>query len=165
MSLHSYSRVWLHAVWGTLERRPLLSKPAAVKLSEHFHQYSTQKGFYMKINYVNPDHVDVLVDLPTCLTIEDMLHLLKGASSHWVNQSNLLASKFAWGRGYGVFSVSQSAVAQVARYIAEQEKHHRKRSFSEEVRTLVERCGLTWHEENETVENGFTSTFPSDTPC
>ena len=164
MSLHSYSRVWLHTVWGTLDRRPLLLKPAAVKLSEYLHQYSTEKGFYMKINYVNPDHVHALVDLPTCLTIEDMLHLLKGASSHWVNQSNLLTGKFAWGRGYGVFSVSQSGVAEVARYIAEQEEHHQKRSFCDEVRILVERYGLKWHEEDETVGNGFTGTCPADTP-
>jgi hypothetical protein len=70
VSLHSYSRVWLHAVWGTLERRPLLTKAASAKLSEYLHQYSTEKSLYMKINYVNPDHVHVLVDLPTSLSIE-----------------------------------------------------------------------------------------------
>ncbi len=156
MSLHSYSRVWLHTVWGTLERRPLLPRPAAARVSEYLHQYSSEKGIYMKINYVNADHVHALVDLPTSLTIEEMLQLLKGASSHWINQSNLLTSKFAWGRGYGVFSVSHSGVGEVAQYIAQQEEHHRKRSFAEEVQKLVERYGLQWHKEDETVENGFT---------
>ncbi len=64
--------------------------------------------------------------------------------------------KFAWGRGYGVFSVSHSGVGQVAQYIAQQEEHHRKRSFAEEVQKLVERYGLQWHKEDETVENGFS---------
>ena len=72
----------------------------------------------MRINYVNPDHVHVLVDLPTSLAIEEMMHLLKGASSHWINENNLLPCKFGWGRGYGIFSVSHSGFGEVADYIA-----------------------------------------------
>lgn len=164
MSLHSYSRVWLHVVWGTLERRPLLGRPAAVKASQYLHQYSAEKGIYMKLNYVNLDHVHMLVDLPTNLSIEQMMHLFKGASSHWINQSNLLPGKFAWGRGYGVFSVSHSVVGQAARYIAQQEEHHSKRSFTEEVRLLVQRYGLKWYAEDETVENGFGNRPARDAP-
>jgi|SRR6266404_561381 len=162
MSLHSYSRVWLHLVWGTLERRPVLSKPVAAKVSGFLSQYASQKGIYMKINYVNPDHVHVLVDLPTNLVMEDMMQLFKGGSSHWVNQSNLLAGKFAWGRGYGVFSVSHSGVGDVAKYIATQEEHHRKRSFSEEMKLLVQRYGLTWHDDKtvETVSTTSTASPP-----
>ena len=159
MSLHSYSRVWLHLTWGTLERRPFLFKPVAAKLSGYLHRYASGKGIHMKLNYVNPDHVHVLVDLPTSLTIEQMMQLFKGASSHWINESNLLTTKFAWGRGYGAFSVSHSLVGEVAGYIAGQEEHHRKRSFSEELRRFVERYGLTWHQE-ETVE-----TVPSTSPA
>jgi REP element-mobilizing transposase RayT len=98
----------------------------------------------MKINHVNPDHVHALVDLPTGLAIEDVLHLLKGASSHWINESNLLPGRFAWGRGYGAFSVSQSGAAEVAKYIADQEEHHRKKSFGEELKLFVERYELRW---------------------
>jgi putative transposase len=147
MSLHSYSRVWLHLVWATLERRPLLAKPAAVKLSAHLHEYSQEKGIYMKTNFVNPEHVHALVDLPTNLTIEDMMQLFKGGSSHWVNEHDLVAGKFSWGRGYGVFSVSESGIAEVCAYIANQEEHHRKRSFVEELKIFVERYGLEWRED------------------
>ncbi len=147
MSLHSYSRVWLHLVWGTLQRRPLLTKSAAVELSGYLTQYASEKGIYLKINYVNPEHVHALVDLPTHLCIEETMHLLKGGTSHWINQSNLLPGKFAWGRGYGAFSVSHSGVGEVAKYIATQEEHHRKRSFAEELRQFVERYGLEWHED------------------
>ena len=79
-----------------------------------------------------------------------MTQLFKGSSSHWINANRLGEGKFAWGRGYGVFSVSHSGVSQVAKYIANQEEHHRKRSFAEELKLLVERHGLKWHEE--TVE-------------
>src|SRR3954466_2351521 len=117
MSLHSYSRIWLHLVWATLERRPLLSKSVAAKLSGYLTQYAGEKDIYMKINFVNPDHVHALVDLPTGLSIEEMMQLFKGGSSHWINQNALVAGRFAWGRGYGVFSVSHSGVEEVAKYI------------------------------------------------
>lgn len=149
MSLHSYSRVWLHIVWATLERRPLLDKPAAAKLSAWLHDYAKQKGIYMKINFVNPDHVHALIDLPTNLCIEDMMQLFKGSSSHWINEQNLVAGKFGWGRGYGVFSVSESGVPDVCAYIANQEEHHRKRDFAEELKLFVERYGLEWRKDKE----------------
>jgi putative transposase len=147
MSLHSYSRVWLHLTWATLERRPLLIQSAAPQVSAYLSQYASEKGIYLKINYVNPDHIHALVDLPTHLCIEEMMHLFKGASSHWINETHLVPGQFGWGRGYGVFSVSYSGVNAVAHYIATQQEHHRKRSFSEELKLLVERYGLTWREE------------------
>ena len=101
----------------------------------------------MKINYVNADHVHVLVDLPTALSIEELIQLLKGSSSHWVNANDILPGKFAWRRGYGVFSVSESNVKQVAAYIAGQEEHHRVRTFADELREFIERHGLGWQNE------------------
>ena len=145
MSLHSYSRVWLHLVWATLERKPLLSKAAAAKVSGFLTRYASEKAIYMKINFVNSDHVHVLVDLPTNLCIEEAMQLFKGASSHWINQANMVPGKFGWGRGYGAFSVSQSAVVEVAESIATQEEHHRRRTFSEELKLFVERYELEWH--------------------
>jgi REP element-mobilizing transposase RayT len=147
MALHSYSRVWLHLVWATLDRCPLLNKDAAVKLSAHLHDYAKSKGIYMRINFVNPDHVHTLIDLPVSLAIEDALQLLKGESSHWVNEQNLVPGKFGWQRGYGAFSVSQSGVDEVCAYIAGQEEHHRKLSFVDELKLFVQRYGLVWHEE------------------
>jgi hypothetical protein len=79
--------------------------------------------------------------------MEEVVQLLKGSSSHWINESNLLTGKFGWQRGYGAFSVSHSLVGEVAAYIANQEEHHCKRSFAEEFKIMVEKYGLQWHEE------------------
>src|SRR5262245_37214633 len=100
MALHSYCRCWLHIVWATLDRRPLLSKPAAVKRSGHLNEYAREKEIYMQIHYVNADHVHALVDLPTNRTIEEVVQLLNGSSSHWVNEQNLVPGKFGGQRGY-----------------------------------------------------------------
>ena len=125
----------------------MLDKSAASKLSAYLPGYAKEKGIYMKINFVNADHVHALIDMPTNLSIEELMQLLKGSSSHWVNEQNLVAGKFSWGRGYGVFSVSESVVAEVANYVANQEEHHRKRNFTEELKLFVERYGLEWHKD------------------
>ena len=160
MSLHSYSRCWLHLIWSTLNRERTLFREAGVKLSVFLTEYAESKGIYMKINYVNPEHVHALIDLPTCYSIEDVIKLLKGSSSHWIHENRLLRGKFAWGRGYGAFSVSQSSLAEVANYIAIQEEHHRKKSFQEEYEGFIERYGLQCRGE-ETVKTVGDARSPS----
>src|SRR6266513_3790516 len=85
MSVHSYSRCWIHLIWATANREKLLNKAAAARVSCWLSQYADEQGVYMKINYVNAGHVHALVDLPTSLSIEKLIQLLKGSSSHWVN--------------------------------------------------------------------------------
>jgi putative transposase len=163
MSLHAYSKVWVHLVWATLEREPMLSKSAAAKASAWLTEYSKEKKIYLKINYFNPDHVHALIDLPTNLCIEEVVQLFKGGSSHWINEQKIVPGRFSWGRGYEAFSVSESAVAEVAAYIAAQEEHHRKRSFMDELKLFVERYGLEWHDE-ETVKTVSTAVRARATP-
>jgi putative transposase len=134
-------------IWETLRREPMLDKRAAARASVNLSEYSCEKGIYMKINYFNANHTHTLIDLPTNLTIERVVQLLKGSSSHWINENSLLRGHFAWGRGYGAFSVSHSDVDRVANYIARQEEHHRKRSFTEEYELFVKRYGLEWRNE------------------
>jgi putative transposase len=88
MSVHSYSCCWVHVIWGTLNREKLLNKEAAARLSRYLTEYTDTKSVYMKINYVNADHVHALLDLPTSLSIEELIQLVKGNSSHWVNANN-----------------------------------------------------------------------------
>jgi putative transposase len=147
MSTHSYSRIWLHLIWETLAREAMLDKRAAACASGFLTEYSAQKGIYMKINYFNADHTHALIDLPTNKCVEEVIKLFKGGSSFWINDNRLVKGKFAWGRGYGAFSVSQSDVERVARYIARQEEHHRKKSYAEEYELFVKRYGLEWRDE------------------
>jgi REP element-mobilizing transposase RayT len=98
MSVHSYTRCWVHLIWGTLNRERLLNKAAAARISDHLTEYAEKKGIYMKINHVNAHHVRALVDLPTAISIEEVTQLLKGSSSHWINANDITTGKFAWGR-------------------------------------------------------------------
>ena len=114
MSTHSYSRLWIHLIWETLRREQMLNKHTAALASTNLTNYAREKNIYMKINFFNADHVHALIDLPTDKSIEQVIQLLKGSSSHWINEQELIKGRFAWGRGYGAFSVSHSDVGRVA---------------------------------------------------
>ncbi|MFA4924754.1 MAG: IS200/IS605 family transposase [Ignavibacteriaceae bacterium] len=145
MSLHSYSKCWLHLVWGTLKREKLITgKEERKRVSSYLYDYAKAKNIFMKINYVNVEHVHSLVDLPTNLCIEEMMHLLKGSSSHWINQNNICHGKFAWGRGYAALSVSESNLQKVAKYIENQGEHHKVKSFNAEYEQFIKAYGMKY---------------------
>jgi len=91
------------------------------------------------------DHVHLVVGLKPTHTVADVLRVLKGDSSKWVHEE-LALQAFAWQEGYGAFTISKSDLASVRRYVQEQEEHHRKRSFQEEYRALLERHGIEFDE-------------------
>lgn len=138
MSVRSYTKVWLHLIWGTQNReKSLISKDLRKNLSNYFYNYAKEKEIYMKVNYVNSDHVHALIDLPTDKTIADTLQLIKGSSSNWINKQ--VNFKFAWAQGYGAFSVSESNLRKVVDYIINQEEHHRVKSFADEYEEFLQK--------------------------
>jgi len=80
MSLHSYSKVWLHLIWATHNKEKVLLKDVRKQVSNFLYTYAEEKEIYMKTNYVNAEHVHALIDLPTTLSIDECLKLLKGSS-------------------------------------------------------------------------------------
>lgn len=150
MSLHSYSKCWLHIIWSTLKKEKLLPKKEIRKqISNYLYEYSALKNIFMKKNYVNADHAHALIDLPTNYSIEEVMHLLKGSSSHWINQNDFLKTRFGWGRGYGAFSVSESNLGKVVNYIANQEEHHKRKTFQEEYEEFIKAYGMQYVVEDE----------------
>jgi REP element-mobilizing transposase RayT len=148
MSLHSYSKIWVHLIWSTHKREKILSKDNREQLSDFLYKYAEEKEIHMKISFVNAEHVHALIDLPTNLSIEECTKLLKGSSSHFINQNRLVNTKFRWARGYGAFSVSESNVTKVVQYIKKQDEHHRVKSFSEEYELFMKKYGIKY------VKNG-----------
>ena len=142
MAEHAYSRCLLHMIWGTKNRKAVLEESVRKKVSNYLYAYAKKKEIFMHINYVNADHVHVLIDLPTSHSIQKVAKLFKGSSSHWINKNRLTKLKFSWGRGYGAFSVSASAIEKVKSYIRNQPAHHRSKSFTEELDEFLFAYGL-----------------------
>ena len=141
MSVRSYTKIWLHLIWSTNKRERLLpDKNLRTELSRYYYNYSEEHGIYMKVNYVNAEHVHSLINLPTNLTVEKVLHLYKGSSSNWLNKQ--VNFRFQWGKGYGAFSVSESNLDRVVKYIINQEEHHRNKSFTKEYEEFLRKHNI-----------------------
>ncbi len=93
-----------------------------------------------------PDHVHLLVQLKPTIALADMMRLLKGNSSKWMNERKTRTRKFGWQDGYAAFTVSESQIARVSRYIREQEQHHQRVAPRDELRELIKRHGVDFDE-------------------
>jgi REP element-mobilizing transposase RayT len=89
--------------------------------------------------------VHLLCSLPPTVAISDALRLVKTNSSRWVHREGRLAG-FDWQTGYGAFSVSHSLAPSVMRYIADQEKDHRRMTFQEELIAFLTKNGIPYDE-------------------
>ncbi len=90
------------------------------------------------------DHVHLLIELSPTMAVAKAVLLVKSNSSKWMNEAG---RSFAWQKGYAAFSVSASNVDAVARYIRDQEAHHRKMSFEEEVVALLKKHNVDFDPE------------------
>lgn len=129
---HSLVRVWIHAIWGTKERQPLLKDSFRGKIIRHVKENFEEQDCKVQIVNGTSDHLHALFMLPQDQTVAKIMKMVKGETSHWINQQDFLRIKFAWQLGYGGFSVSGSMVNKVTRYICNQTEHHRKMTFREE---------------------------------
>ena len=138
----AFTKVYIHYVWATKKRQNVLTKKVIESLKTHIREYCQQKGIYVyEVNgFLN--HLHLLIDLPATKSVAEVINLIKGESSHWINSTNLLPGKFAWQIRYSAFSVSASKKKVVANYIRNQESHHRKKSFIEELKLFYEQYGL-----------------------
>lgn len=132
----------MHLVFSTKGREPWIVPAIEERLWARLGGIAKQHGMApLRIGGVE-DHVHALIGLPPTLAVSRVAQLLKGASSHWVHDTMPELAGFAWQDGYGAFTVSHSALAEVAAYIRSQREHHRKRAFAAEYRLLLEKHGV-----------------------
>ena len=141
----TFSNLTVHLVFSTKGRLPLMTTPVRAKLFPYMG--GVVKGLAGTIITVGgmPDHVHLVARLPTTLSVADVVRTVKTNSSKWMNGRET-AMKFGWQRGYGAFSVSQSALPAVVNYVRNQEQHHRCRSFKEELMALLTKNGIDYDE-------------------
>lgn len=129
---HSLTKLWIHGIFGTKNRKPLLHTDIMKDVHIHLQEQLEEMGCEVRIINGTGNHVHQLFILSKEYSIAQVMKSIKGETSHWINQEDLVQSKFSWQVGYGAFSVSESQVRKVQRYIKNQEEHHRKMTFKEE---------------------------------
>jgi len=93
-----------------------------------------------------PDHVHILLSLPSTISIAKAMQLIKGGSSKWVHDTFSEHRLFGWQVKYGAFGVSQSLLEKTIQYIRNQENHHRKMTFQEEFLALLKKHPIVYDE-------------------
>ena len=132
----SYTKIWIHAVFGTKRRYPYMSGSIKKAVINHIFQNADEKGIIIsKINGM-PDHLHCLIRLHPKQCVSDVLQLIKGESGHWLNENRSCKSKFGWSVKYYAVSISEKDVEAVKKYIRDQEYHHCNKTLQQEVEEL-----------------------------
>jgi putative transposase len=136
----SLANVLIHLIFSTKNREPFLGD---LELRHGIHAYLTGALQNLECPALTiggvADHVHILCQLSRKIAIADLVEEVKTGSSKWIKSIEHAVPSFHWQSGYAVFSVSQSNASRVRRYITDQETHHRKRTFQDELRAFLRR--------------------------
>ena len=145
----SLAKVILHIAFSTKNRTPWLRDPA-IRAELYAYQATVLKGVDSPALLINgvEDHIHVLCLLLRQFAIKDVIQEAKTTTSKWIKRKGPAFRGFYWQGGYAAFSVSESKIAEVKRYIANQAAHHRRMTFQDEFRELCKRHGLEIDEQH-----------------
>ena len=139
---HSFDKIWIHAVWSTKLRAALIHPNVELTVYACLAQELREQGCSVRIINGMPDHVHCLFLLNRQKSVAEVIKHIKGCSSHFINQTNLIPEKFSWQKGYAVFSVSEKGADVVYRYIKNQKLHHQHKDFQQEFDACLQYYGL-----------------------
>ena len=135
----SLAQILVHLIFSTKNRECILADDVRTEL--HPYMATILRGLDCPAILINTveDHAHLLFHLSKNQALCDVTEVLKKDSSKWIKRKGVAYRVFRWQSGYGAFSVSQSNVAHVARYIQRQKEHHRKWTFQDEFRAFLRR--------------------------
>lgn len=143
---NTFSQIYIQYVFAVKGRENLLQKPWRDEVFKYI--AGIIKGKNQKSIIVNgvSDHVHVFVGLNTTISVSDLIRDIKSNSTNFINEKKFLKQKFSWQEGYGAFSYSHSQIENVYQYIADQEEHHRKKTFKEEYVEFLNKFEIKYDE-------------------
>ena len=134
---NTYTQIHIQSVFAVKYRAALLDKAWRGRMFQYMIGIMNHLGHRtLAVNGVE-DHIHILFGLKPEKSISESMKLLKGESSKWINENNFCHKHFEWQNGYGAFSYAKRDVPMIARYIENQEAHHRKIVFVDEYRGLL----------------------------
>lgn len=142
----SLANILLHLVFSTKNREPLIETELQPRLHAYLAGACRALGSQAYRVGGTENHVHIACSLPRTLTVATLLEEIKKSSSAWIKQQGDGYALFKWQAGYGAFSVSQSQLPALVRYIDNQEEHHRTRMFKEELLEILQRYGVEYDE-------------------
>jgi putative transposase len=138
----SYISIWVHCVWTTKNRIPCLEDKIREKLIFHILENSRLKGIFL--DHINgyKEHLHALISLGGKQNISDVMQLIKGESSFWLNKNKLISRNFEWQDDFYAVSVGQTQLETLRKYIRSQVLHHKSETFKIELDKMIEEYNL-----------------------
>jgi putative transposase len=133
-----YLRVNLHMVWSTKGWRRLINREWAHRLYAYMGGIAESHNARLIAAGGQPDHIHLYIFMPSTITIAELINALKANSSRWIHQTFPNLRIFSWQEGYAAFSVSKSSEKPVIEYIHNQEEHHKRIDFRQEIIDLLD---------------------------
>ena len=141
---NTYTQIHIQVVTAVKYRQALIHP----EWKHRLHQYMTgiiqnQNHKLLSINSM-PDHIHFLIGFRSHQSLGNLIGIVKGESSEWINLNKLTKRTFRWQEGYGAFSYTKPMVNLVANYIENQEQHHKKKTFLDEYQELLNEFGIDY---------------------
>src|SRR5215203_1481249 len=143
---NTYTQLYVHFVFAVKYRAAMLNP----EWDQRVRLYITaiiqnNKHKMIAINNM-PDHLHLFIGLHPDQSISEIMRLVKGDSSEWINKEKMTKTKFQWQSGYGAFSYARSQVDAVAKYVLNQQKHHKKETFKDEYLKMLKSFEVEYDE-------------------
>ena len=142
----SLAKIYIHLIFSTKNGQQLIVSTIEGQLYKYMATVLISQGSMpVKIGGM-PDHVHILTQMPKTQTVSKLVEEVKKRSSKWIKKKGAELEEFSWQQGYGVFSVSQSHLDAVEKYIVDQPKHHKKLSFKDEFLAFLKKFKVDFDE-------------------
>lgn len=142
----SLSSVLIHLVFSTKNREPFMTADVEKELHPYMATIFREHDSPSLIIDGTSNHVHALFVLGRTIALAKVVEEVKTGSSKWLKTKGREFRDFHWQRGYGAFSIGQSSVAEVKRYIRNQKEHHRRVTFEDEYRKFLKRYEIDFDE-------------------
>jgi REP element-mobilizing transposase RayT len=143
----TYANLLCHVIFSTKNRYPLITNAIQNDLHAYMGGIIREREGIGLIVGGMPDHVHLLIKVKPKFALSDIIRDVKAASSKWINETKEGLHEFGWQDGFAAFTVSQSQVEIVRRYIENQEEHHRSVDYKAELVTLLAKNQIEYDEQ------------------
>lgn len=137
---HTHTRILIHMVFATHERRPLITPELMPKLHPYMAGIARNLDCHVYALGGVADHCHIVFDLPPKLSLAEFANQVKSSSTKWARGDG--ARDFGWQRGYGAFSMNAESLDRAIRYVETQEQHHAKLSMRQELEEFLRVNGM-----------------------
>ncbi|GHT43289.1 transposase [Bacteroidia bacterium] len=143
---NTFTQIHIHTVFAVQNRGSLINKSWQERLYKYIIAIMQKHGHKVLSIGGMPDHVHILFGFRPTQALSNLIQEVKRDSSEWITKEKLVRGQFSWQEGYGAFSYSKSHISQVASYIENQEEHHKKKTFLDEYRKILDDFELEYDE-------------------